>query len=68
MQRLIICHRDRCIYRRDLFVETGPVELVLYTEKEVLEALKEISDHPVYSQILHLYFKEVITDQQRQAH
>ena len=50
-----------------LFAETGPVELVLYTEKEVLEALEEISDHPVYSQILHLYFKEVITDQQRQA-
>ena len=42
------------------------MELVLYTEKEVFDALEEISDHPVYSQILHLYFKEVITDQQRQ--
>ena len=41
--------------------------MVLYTEKEVLDALEEISDHPVYSQNLHLYFKEVITDQQRQA-
>ena len=39
---------------------------MLYTEKEVLDALEEISDHPVYSQILHLYFKEVITDQQKQ--
>ena len=66
-QRWIICHRDRCIYHRVLFAETGLVEMVLYTEKEVLDALEEISDHPVYSQILHLYFKEVITDQQRQA-
>ena len=47
--------------------ETGPVEMVPYTEKEVLDALEEMSDHPVYSQILHLYFKELITDQQRQA-
>ena len=43
------------------------MELVPYTEKEVFDALEEISDHPVYSQILCLYFKEVITDQQRQA-
>ena len=42
------------------------MEMVLYTEKEVLDALEEIIDHPVYSQILHLYLKELITDQQRQ--
>ena len=41
--------------------------MVLYTEKEVLDALEEIIDHPVYSQILHLHLKELITDQQRQA-
>ena len=42
--------------------------MVLYTEQEVLDALEEISDDLVYSQILHLYFKEVITDQQREEH
>ena len=40
--------------------------MVLNTEQEVLDALEEISDDPVCSQILHLYFKEVITDQQRE--
>ena len=42
------------------------MELVLYTEQEVLDVLEEISDDPVYSQILHLYFKEVITHGQRE--
>ena len=41
--------------------------MVLYTEKEVLDVLDKIRDHPVYSQTLHLYFKEVITDEEREA-
>ena len=40
--------------------------MVPYTEKEVLDALEEIIDHPVYSQTLHFYLKGLITDQQRQ--